>query len=318
MTMPTHEIGDTVAVDFHTLNGRDPERRNGTVVAIAEDGHVLAEFPQGDLPPMTVAGPAEHFIAVRTTPERFERARQGRFLLWQHECGHVEMFPADWEPDDGGCDACESGSDRPADWQPLYVRQRTAPIGVTRPKAGSSRWGTGERGQPILQPGGHRRDPSEDTHALDDDEFDEPEARCRCATTRIPPCAFCEDSTDPAEPITAPTAQEHDHDGYCLNAGGVCSPEAQGWADAGPKAGAAREITPDESRQIGAAISDFMVAAGHPLTCNGGNPDWRSHHDHEVQMLISEQGLVCPECGRTQKLPASITAPKPETSGGAA
>ena len=24
---------------------------------------------------------------------------------------------------------------------------------------------------------------------------------------------------------------EHEHDGYCLKAGGVCSPEAQGWAD---------------------------------------------------------------------------------------
>lgn len=69
-----------------------------------------------------------------------------------------------------------------------------------------------------------------------------------------------------------------------------------------------REIDPDEARRIGGAIGDFMVAAGHPLTCNGGNPDWRSHHDHEVRMQIGEQGLVCPECGRVQELPTDVAA----------
>lgn len=67
----------------------------------------------------------------------------------------------------------------------------------------------------------------------------------------------------------------------------------------------ARDIRPDEARAIGTAIGDFFVACGHPLTCNGGNLDRRAdHHDHEVRMLIDDSGhLVCPECGRVQKLP---------------
>lgn len=67
-----------------------------------------------------------------------------------------------------------------------------------------------------------------------------------------------------------------------------------------------REITHDEGRRIGKAINEPLVAMGHPLTCNGGNPDWRTHHDHEVIMLISDdkRQLHCPECGRAQELPA--------------
>lgn len=66
-----------------------------------------------------------------------------------------------------------------------------------------------------------------------------------------------------------------------------------------------RDITEEEARRIGYAIGDLFVAVGHPLTCNGGNPDWPNHHDHEVRMQLGEQGLVCPECGRVQKLPQS-------------
>lgn len=54
----------------------------------------------------------------------------------------------------------------------------------------------------------------------------------------------------------------------------------------------------------GIALGDTFVAAGHPLTCNGGNPDWSTHHDHEVLMRIEDDRLVCPECGRVQELPA--------------
>ncbi len=65
-----------------------------------------------------------------------------------------------------------------------------------------------------------------------------------------------------------------------------------------------RPITDGEARDIGWVIGDFMVAMGHPLTCNGGNPNFSTHHDHEVRMLISddERTLVCPECGRVQQL----------------
>jgi len=65
-----------------------------------------------------------------------------------------------------------------------------------------------------------------------------------------------------------------------------------------------RKIGPLESTRIGRAIRDPFVAAGHPLTCNGGNNDVSTHHDRG-RMLIDDSGkeLVCPECGRTQELP---------------
>jgi uncharacterized Zn-finger protein len=61
-----------------------------------------------------------------------------------------------------------------------------------------------------------------------------------------------------------------------------------------------REISKAEALEIGARIGDPFVALGHPLTCNGGNPDWRTHHDHEVLMMIEGDHLTCPECGRVQ------------------
>jgi hypothetical protein len=66
-----------------------------------------------------------------------------------------------------------------------------------------------------------------------------------------------------------------------------------------------REIGDIESRLIGRAIRDLFVAMGHPLTCNGGNDNRSTHHDHEVRMMVGddEMELVCPECGRTQRLP---------------
>lgn len=75
-----------------------------------------------------------------------------------------------------------------------------------------------------------------------------------------------------------------------------------------------RVVTADEARCIGFALGEPLVAFGHPLTCNGGNPDWNSHHDHEVIMLIGARGLVCPECNRVQELPSSTTGSSP--SGG--
>ena len=73
-----------------------------------------------------------------------------------------------------------------------------------------------------------------------------------------------------------------------------------------------------ETRFIGFLIQDPMVAAGHPLTCNGGNPDVATHHDHEVLMQIRANQvqadplrirvlLRCPECGRLQ--PVSVGMP---------
>lgn len=39
--------------------------------------------------------------------------------LYLHTCGMTEQHAT--PPDHGGCDACESGSDDPGDWRPLYV-----------------------------------------------------------------------------------------------------------------------------------------------------------------------------------------------------
>ena len=57
-----------------------------------------------------------------------------------------------------------------------------------------------------------------------------------------------------------------------------------------------------EDKEIRERIGDPLVMMGHPMTCNGGNPDWRTHHDHEVIMRRDGDTLVCPECGRVQQL----------------
>ncbi len=48
-----------------------------------------------------------------------KRAMKGPYRLYMHECGYSEAF--DGAPEHGGCDACESGSNDPRDWQPLFV-----------------------------------------------------------------------------------------------------------------------------------------------------------------------------------------------------
>lgn len=48
--------------------------------------------------------------------------------------------------------------------------------------------------------------------------------------------------------------------------------------------------------------TDFFILHGHSYTCNGGNPDWRTHHDHEVVLVRDGDVLRCPECNRTQPL----------------
>jgi hypothetical protein len=58
---------------------------------------------------------------------RYEPAGHGNAVYWLHACGHIEWFAAEWRPEDGGCDGCESGSDIPADWQPLYIRRGGEP-----------------------------------------------------------------------------------------------------------------------------------------------------------------------------------------------
>lgn len=56
-------------------------------------------------------------------------------------------------------------------------------------------------------------------------------------------------------------------------------------------------------REYRLRLSDMMLSIGHPMTCNGGNPYWRAHHDHQVVMhWTDDDDLVCPECGRVQSL----------------
>lgn len=60
----------------------------------------------------------EHLSVVRAYSGMGNRGEP----LWRHACGQVESFPeAQKEEIGGGCDACESGSDDPEDWQPVYI-----------------------------------------------------------------------------------------------------------------------------------------------------------------------------------------------------
>jgi hypothetical protein len=48
-----------------------------------------------------------------------QRATWNGAPWYRHECGYATTFePA---PQDGGCDACASGSPDASDWRPLYV-----------------------------------------------------------------------------------------------------------------------------------------------------------------------------------------------------
>lgn len=59
-----------------------------------------------------------------------QQARQGNFGYYQHACGYIEAFALsqldEMERDGtgGGCDACESGSPNPGDWQPVWIMVR--------------------------------------------------------------------------------------------------------------------------------------------------------------------------------------------------
>lgn len=50
--------------------------------------------------------------------------------------------------------------------------------------------------------------------------------------------------------------------------------------------------------------TDMLLSFGHPMTCNGGNPDLHGlRHDHEVVLeWTDDDHLRCPECGRVQLL----------------
>lgn len=66
-----------------------------------------------------------------------------------------------------------------------------------------------------------------------------------------------------------------------------------------------RKLTALETLRLGFALGEPFLAAGHPPTCNGGNDNIKTHHDHEVIMLLAgRERLVCPECGREQWLPS--------------
>ncbi len=53
---------------------------------------------------------------VLAPPER------GRYRAYMHACGAVEWMTVDDKAETlGGCDRCESGSDNPNDWQPVFT-----------------------------------------------------------------------------------------------------------------------------------------------------------------------------------------------------
>lgn len=91
---------------------------------------ILAPNGQPDVTPVSLVptvAPAVAWLAAEVA--RYQPAVIGStnigtpIVLWMHACGFAESFGDDWRPEDGGCDACESGSNDPSDWQPLYVRR---------------------------------------------------------------------------------------------------------------------------------------------------------------------------------------------------
>lgn len=79
--------------------------------------------------------------APQLSPEQIERLRdilaphlfppqseyvavtRGLYDMYVHECGNDEWWPTGEVPTDGSCDACESGSSNPDDWQRVYVKR---------------------------------------------------------------------------------------------------------------------------------------------------------------------------------------------------
>lgn len=95
------QLNDQVALPSKLLF--DEGRREGRVVAIAEDGLVTAEFPQTGAPPMRVDAPRHQFVLVRRAPN-WSAFRE------RHEAHRAEM------PDDPAgevycCHGCELASD---------------------------------------------------------------------------------------------------------------------------------------------------------------------------------------------------------------
>jgi hypothetical protein len=66
---------------------------------------------------------ADELDTAPALPTMYRRAQMGVYPLWMHSCGAVEAMTDDYRRNEvqGGCDACESGSDNPDDWRPLYL-----------------------------------------------------------------------------------------------------------------------------------------------------------------------------------------------------
>lgn len=145
---------------------------------------------------------------------------------------------------------------------------------------------------------------------------------CRRALTDDDPCARCGHPTGP-HALIATLGNEHGQVDpmkggimLCPVTGCMCYGT---WGAAGRPA---ERIPPQDEtdeirRMIHAAAfptrrnrregrlraTDMPLSMGHPFTCNGGNPDFKAHHDHEVVMeWTDDDDLRCPECGRVQIL----------------
>jgi hypothetical protein len=80
---------------------------------------------------------------ARVIAYEYRRVERGNFLLYIHTCGQAEWFDA--APSDGGCEACESGSDNPADWTLLYTKINSDEAsGLGSPRRAQDGWPTAE------------------------------------------------------------------------------------------------------------------------------------------------------------------------------
>lgn len=91
--MRTYDVGDTVAVNLDLLSPQRQQRHRGTVTEVHADGQITAQFPQDGAAPMTISGPADHFIAVRTERKgsaslRLAKARIAAERLLAQEQNH--------------------------------------------------------------------------------------------------------------------------------------------------------------------------------------------------------------------------------------
>lgn len=74
--------------------------------------------------------------SVKYVPVERNVGEYGRCALYVHVCGNSQwMLDSERDEVKGGCDGCESGSDKPEDWTPVFKAvPNTNPVFILKPK----------------------------------------------------------------------------------------------------------------------------------------------------------------------------------------